>query len=91
MGKPGWPMPPRGDRVKKSRCPIHKLWARKNEDKGKDGQGQVMGRDRQGQVRIGYGQGWARTMMGWTIGAGCQLVWVTPGLGFPDEKCTSTV
>ena len=62
VGLPGWPMLLRGNWVRNPRCPIHELWARTNEDKGKDGQGWVKGKDGQGQV---YGQGWAGTMMGW--------------------------
>ena len=54
----------RGDQVRNPGCPIHELWASTNEDKGKDGQGWVkgkdghfMGKDGQGQVKGKDGQG----------------------------------
>ena len=70
MGGPGWPMLPRGDWVRKPRCPTKELRARTNEDKGKDRQGQVMGRtgkDRllAGWARTGDGLGRAGTKTGW--------------------------
>ena len=56
-----------------------RLWARMGKDMGKEGQGQDKGKDKLGQRRAG------------TNGAGHQLVWVSPRLGCPDEKGTSTV
>ena len=58
---PGWPMPPRGDRIGQTSHPINELQARTNEDKGKDGQGWIMGKDGQGQIMGKDGQGRART------------------------------
>ena len=49
-GLHGWPTLLRGDLVRNSRCPIHELQVRTNKDKGKDGQGWVMGNNGQGWV-----------------------------------------
>ena len=65
-------MPPSGNQVRKSVCPTNELWARTNEDKGKDGQGQVTGRmgkedygqDGQGQWQAGTKKSWMPTHPG---------------------------
>ena len=71
-------MPPRDDRVRIPGHPTKKLQARTNEDKGrmgKEGQGQVKGKDRL-WARTGQGQGqdtgrmdkglrWARMVNSW--------------------------
>ena len=92
-------MPPRGNQIGQTGHPINELWARTNENKGKDGQGLVTAKDGQGGVTGKDGQGWVmgkgkdRQGQQWagTIGAGCQLVRVSPRLGCPDEKGASTI
>ena len=64
-GQPGWPMPPRGNRVGQSGCPLNELWARTNEDKGKDGSKAVLGKDRQRRARMGWDYwSWMPTRLG---------------------------
>ena len=70
----GGPTPPRDVWVRIPGCPTKKLRARTNEDKGrtgKEGQGQVKGKDRlrigkdRLRARTGYGQDGQGTKMGW--------------------------
>ena len=57
VGLPSWTTPPRGDQIGQTSRPINELWARTNEDKGKNRQRRVMGKDGQGWVTGKDGQG----------------------------------
>ena len=61
-GLPGWTMLPKGNGIRNSRCPIHKLQARSNRTRarmGKDGLWARTDKDRL-QARTGKDRLWAR-------------------------------
>ena len=54
VGLPTWPIPPKGDQIRESRCPIHEFWAGTVKGKGRTSEGKgrrnkVKDNDKQGQ------------------------------------------